>query len=1392
MNFIRFLILKYTQYTTLFFLMVVITVSNGQNEVKEHKNLKFKHFSLTEGLSQSSVLCILQDKKGFFWFGTRDGLNKYDGHTFTTYRHNSQDPSSISNSFIKSLFEDETGTLWVGTMNGLNKYLPDTDGFERFKYASAKTYFNNKSNNEIWSIVSKEKGYLWLGTNYGLEKFSTKSNDITRFLVQNETTNTVSNNNIRSLLITKDKNLWICNSKSIDVYNPNTKTFKHYEYPQTTLKVINLNYIPVLYQDKDANLWLGYKDGLMLFNKKSNVFQPYRINSNGINQITDEVRSIRQDSLGNLWVGTYEGLYIINSDKSSISHYVHDENEPNSLSQNSVYQIFEDTKGDIWIGTYLGGINYYDRSFDLFKHFSAGTNKSKLSYKVVSAIIEDPERNLWIGTEGGGINFYDRKTGLFEYYQHNDNPNSLSTNNVKSMIRTRSGNFWIGTHDGGLNFLNPKIKPFKFEKYKYIFGNTNSLSNNRVIALYEDYQNNIWIGTSGGGLNVMDVSTKTITRIPDPSNALSNLVYSISKTSSKDTLLIAGDKGLAKFNLKTYKFVPLDYKNNQSVYDFNATLYAYEDPSKNLWIATEGDGLYFYNTTSKKSIKYGISNGLPNEVIYGILPSDNNTLWLSTNHGLSRLNLKTQQFKNFDVSDGLIGDEFNFGAFIKLRNGNLMFGGTSGIDYFNPQDIMENAFVPPVSITSILVNNKPFLDKNHAKNEITLTHNQNVFSFNFVALSYSQPKKNQYAYKLEGFDEDWNYIGNKKSATYTNLDAGEYVFKVKASNSDGVWNETGASINVNIQPAPWKTWWAYVLYAMAILGVLLIIRKYSLIRIHEKNQLKQERLEKERIEEINQMKLRLFTNISHDFRTPLTLIIGPLERMLSQKIGNDFIQKQHEIMHRNASVLLQLINQLLDFRKSEAGKLQLNASNSNIVPFIENIKLSFEELARVRQITYTFNAPTEPIFMWFDKINLKKVVFNLLSNAFKFTPDAGEISITLSTTTKKIKKGKPKDYLKLVVNDSGRGIPEKSLKAVFERYYQVGQDDNTRSGTGIGLALTKNLVALHHGIIKAKSIEGSGTTFTVLLPLGDQHLKENEKISEGAEAQNDTAFYSETPNFLVKSVISNEVQEEATKVDTSKPTLLVVEDNAEVRTFIKNIFSNDKNVLEAENGEIAIEIAKNNSIDLIISDVMMPIMDGMELCETIKSNILTSHIPVLLLTAKTSEEAQKEGFAHGADAYITKPFNTDLLVLRVNNILRSRKKLIEKFKKERILEPSELTATSTDELFLQKAIDLIEKNMSSAEFSINDFIKEMGMSRSVLYRKLKALTDQSITEFIRTIKLKRAGQLILQSQLSISEIAFDLGFNDLKHFRKSFQKLFNELPSEYRQKHTSKETDNGA
>lgn len=1390
MNFMCCAIIKLKCHIISILIFSLCYVSFGLQQTNTYKPLKFKQFSLINGLSQSSVLCILQDKKGFIWFGTRDGLNRYDGHTFVTYRHNTLDANSLSNSFIKSLFEDKNGNLWVGTINGLNKYLPQIDGFSRFKYANTKTFVNNKSNNEIWSIASNEKDFLWLGTNFGLEKFNIKKEQSTWFLAQNKSQNNISNNRIRSLLITKDNNLWICNTNSIDKYDISNQYFTNYLYPETFSSEINLNFTPVIYEDRNANLWLGYKDGLFLFNKKSNRFEPFIIDSTGITQITYEVRDIHQDYLGNLWIGTYNGLYILNSKKNIISHFIHNENETGSLSQNSVYSILEDTKGDIWIGTYAGGVNYFDRSFDVFKHFSTGTNNSKLSYKVVSSILEDADTNLWIGTEGGGVNFYNTNTGFFEYYKNNPNEaNSISSNNVKSMLQTRSGNFWIGTHNGGLNFLNPKIKPFKFEKYLNIPDNPNSLSNNRVISLHEDCQNNIWIGTSGGGLNKMNVATKTISRVQDATGTISNLVYHISKTSSKDTLLISGDNGLVKFNIKTQKFVKIYYKGSQNIYDFNATLCVYEDASKNIWIATEGDGLYYYNTTTKQSVKYGIPQGLPNEVIYSILPENTQTLWFSTNHGLSRLNLKTKEFKNFDISNGLISDEFNFGAYIKLKNGNLMFGGTSGIDYFNPKAIQENSFIPPVSITNILVNNKPFLAENIEKNEITLKHNQNVFSFNFVALSYSQPIKNNYAYKLEGFDADWIYIGNKKTAAYTNLDAGSYLFKVKASNSDGLWNEEGASVVVEILPAPWKTWWAYLLYALAILGILFYVRKYSLIRIYEKNQLKQERLEKERLEEINQMKLRLFTNISHDFRTPLTLIIGPLERMLNQKSGNDFIQKQHEIMHRNASVLLQLINQLLDFRKSESGKLKLNASQSDVVSFIADIKLAFDDLANVRQINFIFIEPKTPIYLWFDKINLKKIVFNLLSNAFKFTPDGGTISIHLSTITKKHKLLKSTEYFKLEIIDSGRGIPENNLKAIFDRYYQFGTDEATRSGTGIGLALCKNLIKLHHGKIKAQSTEGLGTSFIVLLPLGNQHLKENEYTLDETKIENHIKFYSDKPNFIIKPTISNNTKTENQSINKFKPTLLIVEDNAEVRLFIKEIFTDDNSVFEAENGEIALEIAKNKDIDLVISDVMMPVMDGVTLCHQIKTNILTSHIPVILLTAKTSEESQRQGYLIGADAYITKPFDAEILKIRVVNLLGLRQNLITKFRKDIILEPKELTITSADELFLQKAINLVEDNLSNSNFSVTEFIDEMGMSRSVLYRKLKALTDQSLTEFIRTIKLKRAAQLIVKSQLSISEIAFDLGFNDLKHFRKSFQKLFNELPSEYRQKNNSSPDD---
>lgn len=1361
---------------TLFLIVVLIRgVLIGQNVDINGTTLKFKNISLKDGLSQNSVLCILQDDEGFLWFGTRNGLNKYDGNSFTTYRYDTQDSTSLSNNYIKSLFQDNQGNLWVGTRGGLNKYDAQKDNFIR--YVNPDTG-RGSLKDEIWSIIADDDAHLWIGSNFGLGRLDKENDELEYYTHKREDSTSLSNNLIRAMEKTADGSLWIKTVQSIDLFDIRTNSFKHYVYPEGASKEINRNALPTLFEDSKKNVWLGFAEGLAFFNRDLDEFEFFKLPLKNENAISDDVRSIYEDDQGNLWIGTYRGMYVLNPQKTAMSHFVHDENDPNSLSQNSIYKIYGDSKGDIWIGTYAGGINYYNRNYDRFKHFTSGTNTSKLNYGVVSSIVQDPNDNLWIGTEGGGINFYNKQTGEFSYYTHDGtDSNSLSTNNVKAIIRDHAGNFWIGTHEGGLNFLNPKKHPFKFKKYKNDPDNSQSLSNNRVITLFEDNENNIWIGTSGGGLNVLDTSTNSIERIVDASREIGEIVFTISGTSNPDILLVGGDKGVARINTRTKVISSVPFWGvGDDALGSSPVLCTYKDLDNNLWVGTEGSGLYCYNETAKTSTRYGVIDGLPNDVVYGILPDDNNSIWLSTIHGLSRLDLRTRQFKNFDESDGLQSNEFNYGAYLKNDNGELLFGGVNGFNVFDPDRITENSFIPPVSITSFKVNDRRFLKKNDSLSGIILKHNQNVLDFDFVALSYSQPNKNQYAYKLDGFETKWNYVGNKKSARYTNLDAGDYTFRVKASNNDGLWNEKGESLAFTILSAPWRTWWAYSIYAFSFIGALFLIRRNGIQRIHDKNELKQQRLEKERIEKVNRMKLQLFTNISHDFRTPLTLIIGPLERMLKVKEGSDFMQKQLEIMHRNASVLMQLINQLLDFRKTEAGKMQLLATKDNIVSFTEDVKLAFEELARSRNIEYSLSASSEDIQVWFDKIMLKKVLFNLLSNAFKFTPDHGRIHIEIEEKKKPV-KGKSTDRVIIRVRDNGKGIPKDNIDLIFDRFYQFGE----RFGTGIGLPLAKSLVELHQGSIKVKSTDKKGTCFAVNLPLGKAHLNGEQCLQTNRITNGKGLDTYDSSSFVVEESFGQSVEVQGdTSYNEALPSILVVEDNTEVRNFIKGIFQNTHNLFEAANGEVGVAIAKTSSIDLIISDVMMPVMDGMELCHEIKSNIRTSHIPVILLTARTAEDYQKSGYRTGADAYITKPFDSAILEVRVNNLLKSRRGLIDKFKRDIILQPKEVTATSADEEFLRRAIGIVEENMTDQEFTVQVLIDQMNMSQSALYRKLKSLTGQSLTEFIRVIKLKRAAQLMLMTELNISEIAFELGFNDQKYFRKSFIKLFKKTPSKYR------------
>lgn len=1356
-------------YAIIFIVFLSYPFTNvfGQELKLAPNNLKFKHFSTKDGLSQSSVIAILQDRKGYLWFGTRDGLNKYDGNRFITYRHNSEDKNSLSHSWITAIFEDSLGNLWVGTKDGLNKYSAKNDDFKRYKHAVDS---ESISDNEIWDLTQLNNSELWVATNNGIDKIEIRTDNVSHFKHSKNDNNSISDNRIRCFLKLKEGSLFVATIEGLDVFNPSTNSFKHNTYPENVVKEQHINNSPTLYEDRNGNVWLGYSNGLALYNENKSKFETYKINNAAI--VSSSVRSICEGNENNLWIGAYTGLFILNHKNEQVNHFRHNENDSKSLSQNSIYKILEDSRGDIWIGTWAGGINFFDRSYDDFKLFSAGTNNRMLNYKVISSIVENSEDEFWIGTEGGGINIFNKKTGFFSYYKNNvNNLNSLSSNNVKSMLKDHNGNFWIGTHDGGLNFLDPTKKPFKFEHFE----NTNSVKFNirdyRILTIFEDRNYNIWIGTLTGGLIKYNIKTKEFIKLENDLKSVTTIVQG----NGLDEIIVGGSKGIEKVNISTNEMNPINYSAKES--SLNKSVNCIYIDNDVFWIGTEGQGLYEYNTLTNTTEKYGISDGLPNEVVYGILPY-NKSLWISTNGGISKFNLQSKNFKNFDESDGLQGNEFNYKSYLKTSNDELMFGGTNGLNYFNPNDIVENNFIPLVDIYSIKISNKEVLKLTDSIKKIELKYNQNDFSLDFTTLSYSQPNKNNYAYKLVGFDKDWNHIGNNKTATYTNLDEGNYVFRVKASNNNGLWNEKGDSIKISILSAPWRTWWAYFGYFIIMSILFFYFRKLALIRIREKNELKQEKQEKEQLEEVNKLKLQLFTNISHDFRTPLTLIVGPIEQLLKQK-NNNFVSRNLETIHRNSNILLQLINELLDFRKSEAGKMQLFASKNNIIPFIENIKLTFEELAIQRNINYKLTTSNEHIEVWFDRIKLKKVLFNILSNAFKFTLNNDNLFVNVSTEL-----FENKNHLKIDIINFGRVIPKEHIDFIFDRFYQLKQK-GVQTGTGIGLSLSKKLVELHKGKIAVKSSEVNGTCFSIYLPLGNYHLSETECVNEIEEHTSDSFF--EKPAFVQKELLEQELKIKKSVADSNEdlPIVLIVEDHHEVRNFIKNIFVTKYKVFEVENGEKAINIAKENPIDIIISDVMMPVMDGFELCKRIKTDVSTSHIPIILLTAKTSDIHRKEGYILGADAYITKPFDTNVLELRVDNILNSRKNLVSKFKKEIILEPKELSVTTADEKFLKKAIEIVESNISNIDFNVNLFTNQMHMSRSVLFRKIKALTGQSISTFIRTIRLKRAGQLLVQTKMNISEIAYEVGFNDLKYFRNCFKKLFNEKPSEYRSNNSS-------
>jgi signal transduction histidine kinase/DNA-binding response OmpR family regulator/streptogramin lyase len=1320
----------------------------------------FRQFNKQEGLSQSAVFAVAQDDDGFLWFGTRDGLNQYDGYHFKVYWSSSKTNSLISNDVRVLYYDPFARALWVGTLDGLSRYDAAKDAFENF------TTDNGLSFNSIRCILRDSKQRLWVGTANGLNWYDATKNRFTQ--VAKDYTAT-ANVEIETLLEDRQGNLWVGTEEGLKRLITNTPTdFKlekvlHSNHPYLQLADYR---IKTLVEDAGGNLWIGTEGGLHYWNRSQNTIEIHRHDPNNPYSLSnDNVRSLALAPDGTLWVGTFVGLNRLLPDRRGFQRFLKDERGAGSLSHSSIRAVFFDRRGKLWLGTYHGGVNYYDPNLSQFKNYEHLPNRNSLSNNIVSSFWEEADGNCWIGTEGGGLNYWNRKTDTFTAFEAKSNdPNSLSGNNVKVLFKDGQ-QLWIGTFAAGLNVLDVTTR--RFRHFKHDPKNPNSLRNNNVYSLYKegDY---LWIVTYGGGLNVWNVKSKKFhiykKEVGNTQSLSSDLGRVIFKNrqqrlwiGTEDGLNLVQRDSVGDLKLRFRHFLP-----KVKIYTL------FEDKQGTLWIGTFSDGLFAFNPTDYTYRQYTEKDGLPGHSIFGILQDTAGRLWLSTNNGIAKFNLQKKVFTNYNHSNGLKNLEFNFNAYHQSRSGELFFGGVNGFTVFRPTDIVPNETPPPVVFTDLKVFNRT-VAIGHRRGllsqtlnrtaELTFPYNEANFSIGFAALDYFNPSNNRYAFLLEGLDKNWNYRTGQTEATYTLQRPGTYRFRLKAANSDGVWNPEERQLRITVLPPPWRTGWAYAAYTLVLAGALYGVWRF--IRLRHRLQLEQ--LAKQQQEELNEMKLRFFTNITHEFRTPLTLILGPLEELLRQH-SNNGIHRQLHTMQRNAQRLLHLVNQILTFRKLESDHEQMQATKADLIAFLQDIFQSFAESARLRSMDYRFECFEGELWVWFDADKLEKVFFNLLSNAFKFTPDGGEIVLQLKQYEGKVE---------IRVQDNGNGIKPELHGQIFKRFYEkVAVPHVNVKGSGIGLALSKQMIELHQGSIRVESELGRGATFVVELPLGRNHLKPEEIVET-------EAVFKKNGIVTNKDFVLNELEESVATAPTDAPLLLIVEDNPEISAYLQHTFRTEYRLLTAPDGKTGLQLAKKHLPDLLLSDVMMPQMDGNTLCQKIKTDLKTSHIPVILLTARTEQAFKIEGLQTGADDYVTKPFYAEELRLRLRNLLQNRQKMREKFVRVLHFEPKEITVTSADEDFLQRALAIAEKHIEDADFTAEQFAYELAVSRPLLFTKLKALTDQTPNNFVKTLRLKRAAQLLAQRKLNVAEVAYKVGFRDTRYFSKCFQQQFQKTPSEY-------------
>lgn len=1350
------------------------TLLSGMNEIA------FRHLGLKDGLSDSQVTHITQDSKGFIWFSTPNGLNRYDGYTFKVYTRNSKMPNSLPENSVREVQEGADGLLWVQTAYlGYVYYNPEKETFHPAGPLLQERYGIPESPTLMY--IDKEKN-IWSHSYHGTHFYDVNKQKLMFYPMDED----LKAQGVSLSCITEDKNgiVFLYTNGSLERVDRDTNEIN---YRDNFLTSTHNNIWYSIYVDTDGDYWIYGNGNLWLYYTAHNRWEHLGTRKESHYVLSNnQVRNIIQDRQGRIWVATdHGGINIIDKNLHTIHYIKGDLFDERSLLQNSVNTLYCDNNGGVWVGYYKRGVSYYNESVFKFRtdHLSDFSRIEDFTADV-NNFAEGRNGILWVGTSNGLVSI-NQKSNERKIYQNTPDKNSLSGNVIVSLLNSKDGKVWIGTYLNGLSAFDGRT----YTHYRHEPNNTNSLVNDNVWTLAEDNNGHIWIGTLGSGLQCLDPRTGKFTRFSKPGEGFdTDYVTSIS-IARDGNIYMATSNGVLIYSPSTKSFERLN-GNRKGTQNFSHQNLndIYEDSRGLLWVGT-AEGLNIYDRKNDEIIIPVNDTNLGSKIIQAIVEDNNKNMWVTTTSSISNIivsvdpttGIYSYTSHRYSELDGLQGQQFNARAILRTSKGEIIAGGIQGVSFFNPEGLKYNSNTPKIEFTELqLFNEEVKVDSVYNGNriltrslsytpEIKLKHSQNVFSVSFSGMNYILPEKTQYMYMLQGFNEDW-MIADANKLTYTNLTPGKYTLKVKAINSDGFSNHEVSELRIVITPPFWASPVAYISYFLLVVGILFLARRQIQRNERQKYKLVQVEQEAQRKHEIDDMKLRFFTNISHELRTPLTLIISPLENAIKQTV--DAEQKNRlEMVHRNAMRLLGMVNQLLDFRKSDVKGHQLNPAQGDVVDFVHTISNSFNEYSEKKNVRLIFFSAIKELLMVFDEDKMGKIIMNLLSNAFKFTPEGGRVDVSLDLLA--ATDDQP-ELFEIKISDTGVGIKDEDKELIFERFYQVQQKEGQKtSGSGIGLHLVKEFVALHNGTIKVLDNMGKGSVFIITLPVV--------RVQNAPELEIKPIPEDVEPAAGIP--LSDDIQDNDTKNEVNGlPVILIVDDNEDFRLFMRDSLASDYTVEVAADGVKAWEIIPELQPDIIVSDVMMPEMDGNELCRLVKSDIRTSHIPLILLTARSAKEQKLEGLESGADDYITKPFDFDILSLRIKRLLELRLKRQENFSPQMEIAPSEITITSLDEKLINKAIKYVEDNISRSELSVEELSSVLNMSRVHLYKKMLSITGKTPIEFIRIIRLKRAAQYLRESQQSISEIAYQTGFSNPKYFRKYFKEEFGILPSEYQER----------